>query len=118
MAAPILAGQTLADPSGYKRTIIYHGGRQVMADGSLTIDLVNTSAKAIFELSWPALTDAQATTLQAAFDAIKDTSGSYTDISGSVYTVTLAQDYDALEFTHVRARGGNRWAASIKLRQV
>jgi hypothetical protein len=118
MAAPILGGQTLADPTDYKRSYTYRGGRQIMADGSQVIDLVNASAKASWRLAWPALTDAQASALQTAFAAIKDTSGSYTDIDGSAYTVMLAEGFDTLEFEHVRAVGGNRWAAALELRQV
>ena len=50
MAAPILAGQTLADPTGYTRRRTFRGGRQIMADGSIVIDLVNTSAKMSWEI--------------------------------------------------------------------
>ena len=118
MAAPILAGQTLADPSTYKRLRTYRGGRQFMADGSMTIDLVSTTPKHTWEMSWPALTDTQMTALQTVFDALKDVSGSYTDIDGTVYTVTLGEGYDELERTFVRAQAGTRWAAALKLRQV
>ena len=118
MAAPILAGQTLADPTGYKRRRTYRGGRSGMADGSLVIDLVNTNAKMIWELSWPALTDAQFATLRTAFDALKNTSGAFTDIDGAAYTVTLAEDFEELEREAVRAKAGTRWASAIRLREV
>jgi len=118
MAAPVLAGQTLADPSTYKRTRAYRGGRQFMADGSMSIDLVSTTAKHAWELAWPALTDTQMGALQTAFDALKDTSGAYTDIDGTAYTVTLDEGFDTLERTFVRAQAGTRWATAIKLRQV
>lgn len=118
MAAPVLAGQTLADPSEYRRSYTYRGGRQIMADGSIVTDLVNTSAKATWEMSWPALNNTQAGALQTAFAAIKDTSGSYTDIDGSAYTVTLDEGFDTLDFEYVRAAAGDRWRAALKLRQV
>ena len=118
MAAPILASQTLADPTGYTRRRTFRGGRQIMADGSMVIDLVNTSAKLAWELAWPALNDTDMGKVQTAFDALKDTSGAYTDIDGSAYTVMLDEGFDTLEREHVRAKGGNRWRTSIRLRQV
>jgi len=118
MAAPILAGQTLADPTGYTRRRTFRGGRQIMADGSIVIDLVNTSAKMSWEMTWPAMTDAQFTALRTAFDALKDTSGAFTDVDGAAYTVTLDESFDTLEREAVRAKGGTRWRTAIRLRQV
>jgi len=118
MTAPILASKTLADPTGYTRRRTFRGGRSIMADGSMVTDLVNTSAKMVWELSWPALTDAQFINLRDAFDALKDTSGSFTDTDGTVYTVTLDEGFDTLEREFVRAKAGNRWRTSIRLRQV
>jgi hypothetical protein len=89
-----------------------------MADGSLLTDLVSTSPKCRFELSWNVLTDAQRSTLQTAVDAIKDTTGSYTDIDGTVYSVTLDENFLELEFEAVKKPGGPLWRATLKLRQV
>ena len=121
VSSPVLAGQTLASPKGYKRSRTYRGGRQVMASGALVIDLLSTTAKHRWELGWGLLTDAQYTTLRTAFDALKDASGSYTDIDGTVYTVTLDQDFDELESEAVKVAGtGNvRWRVpALKLREV
>ena len=121
VSSPVLAGQTLASPKEYKRSRTYRGGRQVMASGALVIDLLSTTAKHRWELGWGLLTDAQYTTLRTAFDALKDTSGSYTDIDGTVYTVTLDQDFDELESEAVKVAGtGNvRWRVpALKLREV
>jgi len=118
MAAPILAGKTLADPTGYTRRRTFRGGRSIMADGSMVIDLVNTSAKMVWELTWPALTDAQYTNLRDAFDLLKDASGSFTDTDGTAYTVTLDEGFDTLEREAVRAKAGTRWRSAIRLRQV
>ena len=118
MAAPILAGKTLADPTGYTRRRTFRGGRQIMADGSLVIDLVNTSAKMTWEMTWPAMTDAEYTNLRDAFDLLKDTSGAFTDVDGTAYTVTLDENFDTLEREYVRAKSGARWRTSIRLRQV
>ena len=121
VSAPVLAGQTLASPKEYKKARTFRGGRQIMASGALVIDLVSTTAKHRWELGWALLTDAQYTTLRTAFDAIKDASGSYTDIDGVVYTVTLDQDFDELENEAVKIGGaGNvRWRVpALKLREV
>lgn len=121
VSAPVLAGQTLATPKEYKRGRTYRGGRQVMASGALVTDLVSTTAKHRWELSWGLLTDAQYTTLRTAYDAIKDASGSYTDVDGTVYTVTLDEGFDELENEAVKIAGnGNvRWRVpALKLREV
>lgn len=121
VSAPVLAGQTLAGPKEYKRARTFRGGRQVMASGALVTDLVNTTAKHRWELGWGLLTDAQYTALRTAYDAIKDTSGSYTDIDGVVYTVTLDENFDELENEAVKLAGsGNvRWRVpALKLREV
>ena len=120
LTTPVLAGTTLTVPSGYTQTVGYRGGRQLMADGTLVTDLVNTSAKRVFELSWNALTDAQKSSLETAHAAIKDTSGSYTDISGTSYTVTLDEGGGDLEFEakHVGNGAAVRWGVTLTLRQV
>ena len=89
-----------------------------MADGSMVIDLVSASAKYAWEMTWPAMTDAQFSALQTAFDALKDTSGAFTDIDGAAYTVMLDEGFDTLEREAVRAKAGTRWRTLLKLRQV
>ncbi len=120
LTTPVLAGTTLTVPSGYTQTVGYRGGRQLMADGTLVTDLVNTSAKRVFELTWNALTDAQKSSLETAHAAIKDTSGSYTDISGTSYTVTLDEGSGELKFEakHVGTGAAVRWGVTLTLRQV
>lgn len=120
LTTPTLASNTLAMPGGYSVTVGYRGGRQLMADGSIVTDLVNANAKRVWVLSWPALTDAQRTTLETAFAAIKDTSGTYVDINGSSYTVTLAEGQPELEFTaqHYANGASVRWETSLTLREV
>lgn len=119
-SAPALAGNTLAHPRTYIVRRSYRGGQFVMADGTLSTDLVNANPKHTWELGWEALTDAQRTTLQNAFGAIKDAAGSYTDIDGTAYTVTLDEGAPELEFEAVKIAGsGNvRWRTTLRLRQV
>lgn len=114
-----LAGQSLAAPQSYKSTRTYRGGTSVMADGSLVTDLVSTTVKRIWVIGWELLTDAQRTTLETAFDALKDATGTFVDKDGTSYTVTLDEGAPELECEAVKAAGNNqRWRASITLRQV
>jgi hypothetical protein len=119
-SAPTLASNTLAHPTSYTVRRGYRGGQSIMADGSLSTDLVSATAKRTWDLGWDALTDAQRTTLQTAFDAIENTSGTYVDIDGTSYTVTLDEGDIGLEFEAVKVAGsGNmRWRTSLQLRQV
>lgn len=118
VSAPVLAGQTLATPQEYERKRQYRGGRQIMLDGSTVVDLVSTTAKHEWQLSWGLMTDAQYATLQTAFDALKDTSGAYTDIDGAAYTVSLDGVPEVTKEAVKAAGAGNvRWQVSITLRQ-
>ena len=90
-----------------------------MADGSLSTDLVSTSAKLRWELGWDWLTSAQVTTLKAAVDAVKASSGTFVDVDTTSYTVTLDENFLEVEIEMKKVAGNNqRFAASIKLRQV
>ena len=122
LSAPVLATKTLVMPQKYSRTRTYRGGRQIMLNGSTVVDLVSTAAKHEWEMSWPALTDAQLTTLQEAFDALKDTSGNFTDIDGTVYDGTTRSKVSLdgtpqIAYEAVSGGGSVRWSVSIKLRQ-
>jgi hypothetical protein len=120
LTTPVLASQTLTVPTAYKTTVAYRGGRQLMADGTLVTDLVNANAKRTFTLTWAALTDAQRSTLETAHAAVKDASGSYTDISGTDYTVTLDEGSGEREFEahHAGTGAAVRWSTTIVLREV
>ena len=119
VSAPVLATYTLAVPNRYKQTFGYRGGTSIMADGSMTTDLVSTSAKVRWEMGWDWLTAAQVITLENAFGAIKSASGALTDVDGASYTVTLDDGFLELEIEMKKVAGNNqRYAATLKLRQV
>ena len=59
VSAPVLATYTLAVPNKYKQTFGYRGGTSIMADGTLSTDLVSTSSKVRWEMGWDWLTAAQ-----------------------------------------------------------
>ncbi|MGB5050738.1 MAG: hypothetical protein WBO46_17475 [Caldilineaceae bacterium] len=114
---PTLGGQTLAHPSDYRESVEYRGGRRVMADGTQVTDLVNSSAKRLFHVEWNALTAAERTTLETAYAAVKDTTGSFKTPDNNTYTVTIDGDA-ALEFNYILLPSGSfRYATALKLRE-
>ena len=119
ISAPVLATYTLPIPNRYKQMFGYRGGTSIMADGSMTTDLVSTSTKLRWEMGWDWLTQAQCVTLQNAFGSIKNASGAFTDVDSGGYTVTLDDGFLELEFEMKKVAGNNqRYAATLKLRQV
>ena len=122
VSVPTLGGQTIFTgvyPNRYKQYAGYRGGTTIMADGSMTTDLVNASAKLRWEMGWDWLTSAQVATLKTAVDAVKASSGTFVDVDGTSYTVTLDDGFLELEVEMKKVAGNNqRFAASIKLRQV
>ena len=119
VSAPTLAGQSLQVPNRYKKLPGYRGGTSIMADGSMTTDLVSTSVKLRWELGWDWLTAAQVTTLLTAVGVVKNASGTFVDVDGTSYTVTLDDGFLELEVEMKKIAGNNqRFATSIRLRQV
>jgi len=122
ISVPTLGGQTIFTgvyPNKYRQYAGYRGGTSIMADGTLSTDLVNTSAKLRWELGWDWLTSAQVATLKTAVDAVKASSGTFVDVDGTSYTVTLDENFLELEIEMKKIAGNNqRFAATIKLRQV
>jgi len=122
ISVPTLGGQTIFTgvyPNKYRQYAGYRGGTSIMADGSMTTDLVNTSAKLRWELGWDWLTSAQVATLKTAVDAVKASSGTFVDVDGTSYTVTLDENFLELEIEMKKIAGNNqRFSTTIKLRQV
>ena len=90
VTTPILAGTTLPNPSEFTISRNYRGTTTEMADGTVRIDLVSTTAKHVFTLAWTGLTSTQVGTVTTAFDAIKESysASNFTAPNGTVYTVT------------------------------
>ena len=122
ISVPTLGGQTIFTgvyPNKYRQYAGYRGGTSIMADGTMTTDLVNTSAKLRWELGWDWLTSAQVATLKTAVDAVKASSGTFVDVDGTSYTVTLDENFLELEIEMKKIAGNNqRFSTTIKLRQV
>ena len=122
ISVPTLAGQTIFTntyPNRYRQIAGYRGATSIMADGSMVTDLVSTSVKLRWEIGWDWLTAAQVTTLKTAFDSIKAASGTFVDVDGTSYAVTLDDNALELEIEMKKIAGNTqRFATSIKLRQV
>lgn len=115
---PILGAYTLPHPSEYSEKQAYRGAVAEMADGSVQFDVVNDSIKKLYTLTWVLLTDAQKSTLETAFAALKLSPAFFTPPSGAAMTsVTRVGPLDAV-FSATNTAEGMRWNCSIELREV
>ena len=115
---PILGAYTLPHPTGYSEKHGFRGAVAEMADGSVQFDVVNDSIKKVYSLTWVLLTDAQKSTLESAFGALKLSSAFFTPPSGaSMTSVTRVGPLDGV-FTAASTAEGMRWNCSIELREV
>jgi hypothetical protein len=122
MAAPVLAGSTLAQVStqrGYSYAATYYGSAQGLADGSTQFDLVNDSKKRVFVLTWKNITTAQKDTIEAAWHAIRKASGAFTAPDGQTATVQRDSQQKQLKWdTELRGDGVLLWSGSMTLVEV
>ena len=122
MAVPVLGSVTLpaiAAADGYSETLDYRGGFRRNASGGVVTQLVASSVKRKFRLTWPALTDAQKTTVINAFATVDDSSASFTAPTGTAYTVTRDPDSPGVSFDMFMIGGGTtRWRCSLFLEEA
>jgi hypothetical protein len=103
---PSLGGTTLPPPKSQDYKRFYRGGVLNMADGSLVHDLVDATARHRFTLRWEYRTNADLTTIQTAWDAIKNTTATYVSVRNTSHTVTQP-DSATLDVTPVVTAGGD-----------
>ena len=118
---PILAGQTLPYPTSYKIASIVDGGAEQAINGAVKLSVVNSANRLRFTLTWQLLTSAaDRDALLAAWDALRSTSASFTDVMGDTYTVTRDPGMEELELDFQPIRSPWDWAfdAEITLLQV
>jgi hypothetical protein len=122
MAVPVLGSVTLpaiAAADGYSETLDYRGGFRRNASGGVVTQLVASAVKRKFRLTWPALTDAQKTTVISAFATVDDSSASFTAPTGTAYTVTRDPDSPGVSFDMFMIGGGStRWRCSLFLEEA
>lgn len=106
--------------SGYVERKAYRGATSIMADGSVSIDLVATGAKRNPQLTWTNIVEADKDTIDTALAAIV-TNGSaelYTP-NGENFNVTLDENMTLPTWTSILAAGGILlWSGSVTLREV
>ena len=117
MAVPVLGSVTLpaiAAADGYSETLDYRGGFRRNASGGVVTQLVASAVKRKFRLTWPALTDAQKTTVISAFATVDASSASFTAPTGTAYTVQSVPDSPGVSFDMFMIGGGTtRWQCSL-----
>lgn len=121
LSAPVLAGNTLAVPSGYEEEDVIRGGVGTNADGSVFFEVVTVATtKREFTLNWDMATDSQLSTIRTAWAAIATSysSNNFTSLLGATYTVTRHPEQKSLKVSAVKTAQGARWKVNIKLREV
>jgi aromatic ring-opening dioxygenase catalytic subunit (LigB family) len=112
---PVLGGVTMPPPVAQVYRRLYKGGALIMADGSIVHDLTDATARHSFRLEWVYLNATQLTTVQNAFDGIKNTTAIYVSIRNTSHTVTRP-DGGELEITPVvTAAGDIKFNVSMEL---
>lgn len=116
---PVLGGTTLPwpDNDGYQENTGYRGAGRIMADGSVVFDVVNTSLKRRFTLTWSTLTASEKATVETAFATVRDSSASFTAPTGTVYTVTRDDQTGDLDMPAKAVNGVFLFQCTLVLRE-
>lgn len=128
MATPVApkygAGPTtLPQPSAFDETLEYRGSSRVMADGTLTTDLVDTSVQRAWSLTWTNLSTTDKGTVTTFITTLAGGSTTFyppQDAGGSTsYTVTRDEALTPVTWTVIRdGSGALRWSTTITLREA
>jgi len=112
-----LAGSALRNPSQWQQWDIYRGGHEIMADGSVVYQLVD-SVKQEFLFGWAALTDAERDTLRWAVNQIGQAAGTLVTPDGSAYLVDRSPDQPEVQYVGIPTNGTTRWQVVLSLREA
>lgn len=118
---PIIAGVTLPYPARYRITSIIDGGAEQAVNGAVKLSTVNATNRYRFTLTWEVVTSAaERNALLAAWHLLRNTSASFTDVMGDVYTVTRDPGQSELDLDFTPTRSPWDWAfdAELTLLQV
>lgn len=121
ITTPVLNSITLpqvTSKDGFMEYVEYRGADTEMLSGAVVTDLVSTSAKRRFELSWVGLTEDQVTNASTgvlkAWEGVRSGSASFTSPRGGSYTVT--RDVGELELQITWYKGGGVLRADVRMR--
>lgn len=113
---PILAGVTLPYPTRYKIASIIDGGAEQAVNGAVKLSTVNASNRLRFTLTWEVLaTSADRDALLDAWELLRNTSATFVDVMGDVYTVTRDPGQTELELDFQPTRAPWDWAFDTEL---
>ena len=114
---PTLGTVTLPRPAGYTEQRSFRGAMSEMANGTVAFDLVQSTAKRLYTLSWTNVSDADKTTIETAFDLLGTATQSFVAPTGGSTTVTRTDG--GLEFAFAGAASGElRWSVAMELREI
>lgn len=112
---PTLAGNSLPVPKEQEYVKLYRGGTLDMADGSIVHDLVDTTVRHRFRLRWEYLTQTEKNNIATAYEAIKNTTGTYLSVENVSYTVTRPEGGEMDVTVEVVAGGELSFHVSLEL---
>ena len=119
LSAPELAGETLPQVTrdGYRETVEWRGGYTEMASGTMARDLLSTTPKRLFDLTWIGITTAAADTIISAFGDTVAADVTFVSPYGDSYTVQPA-DSRGIDVQHYVVAGATRVDVNVRLREA
>lgn len=119
ITAPVLASVPLPHPAekGYLEDVEWRGGYSTMASGSLTRDLLSSTGKLIFEITWTLITLAEAADIITAYGAVVAADATFVSPFGDSYTVQPG-DSQPVRINYVPTTLGMRADVTIRLREA
>ena len=120
---PTLGGSALPWPqneNGYQVRYEYRGGVSVMADGSLSFDLVATGSKRVITLTWINISETNRDTVMTRLAALGTSSATLVTPENDSITVTLDDGMTLPTWSAVGAKGNSvmLYSGSVTLREV
>jgi hypothetical protein len=117
ISAITLNAQSLEQLSEYEIIDTPRGGITVLANGALRRDLVDSSMRKLFRLTWYALTGAQLATLRTAHASAIAGVVAWADPDGDSYYVT-ADETGSLNTVAYKSGGSLVWRCTAVLREA
>lgn len=120
---PVLQGDTLPwpkNPDGYQERVGQRAVSLETANSNLVFQRITTAVKREFTLSWVLLDDSDKATVDGAYAELLSApaSSNFTAPTGNTYTVTPSQGNPPLEWAMTLHPAGNRWATTMRLREI
>lgn len=117
---PTLNSQAMPYVNEYEEQIFYKGSVRRMANGNLVRDLVTSSAKLRFTMTWRYLTITERGNVETALGYVADgTSRTFVSPRNQSYTAVLAEGGEPTWTVHRVTNGsGTRYSGTLVLEEV